>query len=730
MGVIDNFISRFRESDKTPPKGELAVTEFSLLKGFQFRDFNPDALVRRKGLKIYEQMRQDDQVKSSLELKKHAVVASGWSIVPASQDPRDIEIAEFVEFVLHKMRGTINNFLFQAMTALDFGYSISEIIWKEYKEGKNVGMIGIDRIKGKNPRMFDFKSDEFGNLLPKGIVQLNTGFVNGKAGRGHEAHLPTQKFIIYSYQKEFSNWYGKSDLRAAYPSWWSKDNTLKFWSMYLERFGSPIAVGKYNTATIDVQNQLKQVLDSLQSKSSIVHSKDDFELDFLESKRRSASDYEAALNFYNRSIARAILVPDRVNETGDKGAFAQAKVHFDIFLIIVQKLRGDLEEIVMEEQLIRRLIAFNFSNVEELPKFKFKPLTSAQRVELATTFSDAVQKGAVLPTPQDEDHLREALHFPEREEGQEPVKREPNKTPDEDEIDEEKKKLAKDNREKTEPEKRVNFQEVNKQTEGLEAKYTELMRETLTKQRDALTSTVAIKQNTGKLTTGWIDTGLTLKFFGEIKKEARAMFDESYGAGKKDGRSEIPKKFAATAKPGQEVLPQKALDYFDGKSNFIVDGIREPLLLSTKGILYNAIRKGESVPVTTKKLQDAYLPYLAEGDVIIDKKQIKGFRLEAITRTNVNEAYNYGRRAVGEAPDLEGFIIGYQFSEILDDRTTDVSRFVDGKNIALNHPSLPELTYPLHFNERGVFVYLTQDDKPVTFMSDAEIAQAVNMKGI
>src|ERR1051325_8379584 len=41
--------------------------------------YNPDDLARRKGIKIYRQMMQDEQVKAALSAKKLAVVSTGWA---------------------------------------------------------------------------------------------------------------------------------------------------------------------------------------------------------------------------------------------------------------------------------------------------------------------------------------------------------------------------------------------------------------------------------------------------------------------------------------------------------------------------------------------------------------------------------------------------------------------------------------------------------------------------
>jgi hypothetical protein len=68
---------------------------------------------------------------------------------------------------------------------------------------------------GVNVEGFDFHTDPFGNLYSFGVLQANRP-------------LPAEKFLIYSYRKKFSNYYGDSDLRECYRAWWAKDNLIKF----------------------------------------------------------------------------------------------------------------------------------------------------------------------------------------------------------------------------------------------------------------------------------------------------------------------------------------------------------------------------------------------------------------------------------------------------------------------------------------------------------------------
>ena len=734
---MDNWFTKLFAKDDlgTPNLGEVGVTELGLYKNTTFGQYNPDDLQGRKGFKIYDKIRIDDQVKASLSLKVNAVLASGWDIEPASQDPADIEIAEFVKRSLEGIKGTINDKLKEVLTALDFGYSVSEIVWKLEEAGEDAGKITIDKIKGKKPHNYYFDADEFGNLKPDGL--LSKLFLGA-----NQTRLPVDKFVIFTYRMEFSNHYGRSDLREAYRSWWSKDNVIKFWNIFLEKFGAPTVIGQYKTNDPAEQETLKNIIKNIQNNTSIAFKEGTIDISLLEAIRKGGGNdsYEKALNYHDRGIARAILIPDKLSEGGQTGSFSLGKVHFDMFIWTVKELRGTVAENVVDEQIIKRLIGWNFANVTNFPKFRFNPMTDEEKVEIAKTFGELASKGAVTPTFADENHIRQTLGMPEIEE---PVEGEPEDetpdnpgdkkkpkpgvNPDDAEPAKENKQFAHKRQALTKYERAVNFAKIEEGLDLGEAKTVDALQAILVKQRDNLEAFVASKMVKNQLTTSLVNTGVTLKFGADLKRTIREMYDASYRAGVDVAKTEIPKNFV-TGKQGIALPAEKALSYFDAKADFVVAGIQSPLTLETKNVLFNAIKTGEPVNVTTKKLQDVYTPYLAEGDVIIDEKQLTSFRLNAIVRTSMSESFNFGRRAVGD--ELGDFLVGYQYSEVIDDRTAEISLFVDGKIIPANHPALEQLSYPLHWNERGVFVFVTKDEGAVTFMSDAEIGQALSMKKI
>jgi hypothetical protein len=180
-------------------------------------------------------------------------------------------------------------------------------------------------------------------------------------GYGVQAALPTEKFMVYTYMPSYELPHGQSDLRAAHKHWWSKDVILKFWNLYLEKFGMPTAKGAYRRGMPkSQQDDLLRVLDKIQQETAIVVP-EDVQIELLEAQRGGDAGYLAAVEFHNKQIAKAILGQTLTSDEGVReGTHALAQVHMDVLYFYLQKLKRDLEESVMREQMIRRLVDFNY----------------------------------------------------------------------------------------------------------------------------------------------------------------------------------------------------------------------------------------------------------------------------------------------------------------------------------------------------------------------------------
>jgi phage gp29-like protein len=194
--------------------------------------------------------------------------------------------------------------------------------------------------------------------------------------------------------------------------------------MLLERLGIPPIFCLYNPDlyTGGVLSDLKKIFANLQAATSgVIPRKTADSLEFwtpqLAGQLRDV--FLPALQRFDADIARAVLLPQLLGFTSDSdaGSFARANVHQDSFLYIIKYLQGLLADRVMNEQVIRPLLALNFANLDpkETPVFAFKPLDIAQRQGLTDRWLKAVQTGVIIPAPEDERYLREITSFPERD---------------------------------------------------------------------------------------------------------------------------------------------------------------------------------------------------------------------------------------------------------------------------------------------------------------------------
>ena len=416
LRAVNSIISTFKKKVPKVNEGEIAIANqvAAMWRFGKITPFNPSELVTRKGLEIFDKMRQDDQVKAALAFKKLSCLASGWEVAPPEvekDDPED-EISKFVEHTLKNVKGTLSEVVYNVMSALDYGYSVSEIVWQINEAGEWKNMIGVRAIKTRQPHMLDFETDEFGNIKPDGIVQTVPGM--------SIKYLPVTKFLVFTHQKEFDNWYGRSDLEAAYRSYWIKENSYRWLSMLLERFGIPPIFALYNPNKMTQQQitALVNVVQKIQAATAGAlprPSAEDLELWSPELAGQTERVFIPAIEMFNKDIARALLMPDLLGATSDQGvgSLARAQVHFDVFMLMVDFLRTQIADNVINEQLVKPLVDLNYGPQDIYPQFKFLPFTDEVKAELLNTWQAMITGGILHNQPADEDHIRALMKFPE-----------------------------------------------------------------------------------------------------------------------------------------------------------------------------------------------------------------------------------------------------------------------------------------------------------------------------
>lgn len=112
-----------------------------------------------------------------------------------------------------------------------YGYSVMECVYDNQRED---GLIGIKFIGEKPMEWFEPKNDGTLAFFP----------ADGSGGGAGLIVDQEFKFFLTRCKATYRNPYGEALLSRLYWAWYFRSNGWKFWGKFLERFGTPLLVGK------------------------------------------------------------------------------------------------------------------------------------------------------------------------------------------------------------------------------------------------------------------------------------------------------------------------------------------------------------------------------------------------------------------------------------------------------------------------------------------------------
>lgn len=410
MGLFDIFKEN-KSIDNTQPREDLTedeiLAEMSLYRNHYFDHYNQgiEEYSDPVGIDTYKKMyRQDAQVKAGLLALRLPILAKGYVIkcpMPthdwkgAEAEDKYDEMVEFLEYTFKNMKHSFDETLDQMLSAIPFGFSVTEPVYAKIKEGKFKGKIGLKKAKVLNPSTVKFRMNDYGDVIE--IVQE----IGDK-----KINIPIEKAIHFTHDSEFGNPYGSSALHAVHKHWYIKDQMYKFANMAYERNGSPLLVG-----TVKNKNEvgkMRRILDSILSRTGVAISGTD-DIKVLDTTK--TMDFVHYINHHNMMIMRGLMIPSLLfgNEGSGTGSYALGQSHFDIFLFRLQSIQRDLEKVI-NDKIIKRLIDINFGKQDMYPELQFAPIMDKDRDKLADIFFKLVNAQIIEPQ---EEWVRDQLGFPQ-----------------------------------------------------------------------------------------------------------------------------------------------------------------------------------------------------------------------------------------------------------------------------------------------------------------------------
>lgn len=264
---------------------------------------------------VYETILEDDQVFSTLQQRRNAVVSRNWNVVPGDEDdPRSVEAAEKLNDNLQRIGW--DRITDKMLYAPFYGYSVAECMW-EVRDG----LLQFAGLHVRHARRFRY--DDEGTL--RLITPSNW---NGEP-------MPANKFwVVTAGASDDDELYGRGLAEWLYWPTLFKRNGLRFWNNFLDKFGAPTAIGKYPAGTPQDQiNNLVYALQAIQTDTGIAIP-DRMVIELLQAAKSGVADYEQLCRYMDECIAKVVL--SQTMTTQDGSSLSQAQVHAGVKLEVVK----------------------------------------------------------------------------------------------------------------------------------------------------------------------------------------------------------------------------------------------------------------------------------------------------------------------------------------------------------------------------------------------------------
>lgn len=292
--------------------------------------------------KIYTEVLRDDQVAACFGQRRLAVVGKDWHIEAGGKSRKDKAAADYLKEQLQNVGWDKATNLM--LYGVYYGFAVAEAMY-----APDGNTIALADIKVRDRRRFGF--DGLGRLRMK-----TPGSPKGEL-------MPDRKFWAFSTGADHDDEpYGMGLGHWLYWPAFFKRNGLKYWLLFLEKFGQPTAKGTYGpNATPEERAKLLQALAAIATESG-VSIPEGMKIELIEAARSGTADYVALYDRMDSAIAKVIL-GQTASTQGTPGKLGNDELQGDVRLDLI-KADADLVCESFNRSVAKWLTEWNFPGAE------------------------------------------------------------------------------------------------------------------------------------------------------------------------------------------------------------------------------------------------------------------------------------------------------------------------------------------------------------------------------
>lgn len=399
---------------------ELGNTGLRRFDGQVNREFLP-RLHGTKGVQIYSEMGRNDPIVGAI---LHSVVQTirniNWQSSTTDDSPEAREAQDFLSEAFNDMSHTFGDFITEAMTMVQYGWSYFEKVYKirkghsddpishsKYSDGK----IAFRKLAIRSQETLDrWKFDNAGGI--NGLWQQD--FVSDSDKAGQSIYLPIEKSLLFRTTSQLNDPEGMSALRTAYRPWYIKKNLEEIMVIGAERelVGLPVIQPPPGFDILNPKNDairqeaINILINVRRDEQEGVLVPPDWTLSLLAGTGKREFNLLEMLSYYDKRIAISALAQFILLGLDRVGSYALASEERDLFEIAQKGWLTSVTEVINRFAVDDLLYLNGWDELDDPPQMVPGRLKEPNLEELSNYVVRMVKAGLLYPDLELENLLR------------------------------------------------------------------------------------------------------------------------------------------------------------------------------------------------------------------------------------------------------------------------------------------------------------------------------------
>jgi hypothetical protein len=367
---------------------------------------------------VYDQMRSDSQVRSTMRAVTLPILQTRWRLDPnGASDEVVTHVSQnlglpivgssdaAVRMPRERERFQFRRHLAEALLATRYGHMPFEQV---YRWDEGAGRYFLRKLAPRWPRTLS----RFNVASDGGLDSIEQRRLPSQDGRAplDDIVLPINRLVVYVHEKEGGSWIGQSILRPAYVHWVLKRQAMRAWAVRDDRnsMGVPVYYAGPGETSLKTGLAIARSHRSGETSGAAAPNGASFRLQGVEGQ---LPDVEKQVRYHDESIARAVLAHVlNLGQASGTGSYALGTSFLDLFMMSLQALAQDFAD-VATQHVVEDLVDVNFGTTEQAPRVVFDPI-GQNPSSIVQAVQQLIAAGAIFPDPDLDAFVRQVVGLP------------------------------------------------------------------------------------------------------------------------------------------------------------------------------------------------------------------------------------------------------------------------------------------------------------------------------